>query len=267
MLITIAANIAQTSILTFDACFPDSIVGFINDEREANTIYVHFLFSFFQKILEKNAPQAAQKNINLALLRSLPVPKPPIQKQNQFALIVEKAESLRELYQNSLLELENLYGSLSQRAFKGELDLSKMQLLQDEKDEEHFNLEQQQDHRNQAIDFDLYKETHSPFQNVKNLAATITNYEPVFEDVLPFITEKFQDKFFTFEDLKKVTIKESWKCDFETLKTFVFDLLREKRLRQVFVDATFKSEIKEDSPTFKLAKDLEEKMYLQRVIS
>src|SRR5258708_839279 len=33
MLITIAANIAETGILTFDACFPDSIVGFVADER------------------------------------------------------------------------------------------------------------------------------------------------------------------------------------------------------------------------------------------
>ncbi len=123
MLITIAANIAQTSILTFDACFPDSIAGFITNEKEANTIYVHFLFSFLQKIIEKNAPQMAQKNINLAFLRSLKVPKPPIELQTQFAQLVEKTEALKEQYKNSLQELENLYGSLSQQAFKGELEL------------------------------------------------------------------------------------------------------------------------------------------------
>jgi len=123
MLITIAANIAQTSILTFDACFPDSIAGFITNEKEANTIYVHFLFSFLQKIIEKNAPQMAQKNINLAFLRSLKVPKPPIELQTQFAQLVEKTEALKEQYKNSLQELENLYGSLSQQAFKVELEL------------------------------------------------------------------------------------------------------------------------------------------------
>ena len=31
--ITIAANIAKTRILTFDACFPDSIVGFRVEEE------------------------------------------------------------------------------------------------------------------------------------------------------------------------------------------------------------------------------------------
>lgn len=117
LLITIAANIAQTSILTFDACFPDSIVGFKVDVKEANTIYIHFLFGFFQKILEMNAPQSAQKNINLGILRELQVPKPTLALQNQFAQIVEKTESLKTQYQQSLQELENLYGSLSQRAF------------------------------------------------------------------------------------------------------------------------------------------------------
>ena len=122
--ITIAANIAKTGILTFDACFPDSVVGFTPDKKVTNILYIHHLFGFFQMILEKNAPQAAQKNINLDILRNLRVPKPPIQLQNKFASIVEKIETIKVKYQVSLEELEGLYGSLSQRAFKGELDLS-----------------------------------------------------------------------------------------------------------------------------------------------
>jgi type I restriction enzyme S subunit len=48
---------------------------------------------------------------------------PPIELQTQFAQIVEKTEALKAHYQSSLQELENLYGSLSQRAFRGELTL------------------------------------------------------------------------------------------------------------------------------------------------
>ena len=58
--ITIAANIAQTSILTFDACFPDSVVGFIS-RNMTNELFIHYWFSFFQKILDEQAPQVAQK--------------------------------------------------------------------------------------------------------------------------------------------------------------------------------------------------------------
>ncbi len=126
--ITIAANIAQTGILTFDACFPDSVVGFSAYAGEANPLYVLGLFWFLQRILEKNAPAAAQKNINLKILRELEVPAPPIDLQNQFATIVEKVESLKSHYQQSLADLENLYGALSQKAFKGELDLSRVVL-------------------------------------------------------------------------------------------------------------------------------------------
>lgn len=126
--ITIAANIAQTGILTFDACFPDSVVGFLAHEGESNTLYVLGLFWFFQAILEKNAPAAAQKNINLEILRALLVPKPPIELQNQFAAVVEKVEALKSRYQKSLADLEALYGALSQQAFKEGLDLSRMAL-------------------------------------------------------------------------------------------------------------------------------------------
>ena len=62
--ITIAANIAKTSILEFDACFPDSVVGFTANEK-TNNIFIHYWFSFFQAILESQAPESAQKNINL----------------------------------------------------------------------------------------------------------------------------------------------------------------------------------------------------------
>ena len=70
--ITIAANIAKTAILEFDACFPDSVVGFIANER-TNNIFVHYWFSFFQAILESQAPESAQKNINLKILSELKV--------------------------------------------------------------------------------------------------------------------------------------------------------------------------------------------------
>ncbi|NEW83194.1 MAG: hypothetical protein GZ094_12615 [Mariniphaga sp.] len=51
--------------------------------------------------------------------------KPSTDLQIQFAQIVEKTEVLKEQYKSSLQELENLYGSLSQRAFKGELTINK----------------------------------------------------------------------------------------------------------------------------------------------
>ena len=55
--------------------------------------------------------------------------KPPIELQTQFAQIVEKTDALKTQYQQSLQELENMYGSLSQKAFKGELSVKENNLM------------------------------------------------------------------------------------------------------------------------------------------
>ena len=89
--ITIAANIAKTAILEFDACFPDSVVGFTANER-TNNIFIHYWFSFFQAILESQAPESAQKNINLKILSELKVIVPEKKKQDEFASFVEATD-------------------------------------------------------------------------------------------------------------------------------------------------------------------------------
>ena len=88
--ITIAANIAQTAILDIDACFPDSVVGFIPNDVEI--IFIHYWFSFIQQVLERQAPQTAQKNINLKTLSELDVIVPPKDLQSQFVNIVLQAD-------------------------------------------------------------------------------------------------------------------------------------------------------------------------------
>ena len=89
--ITIAANIAQTAILAIDACFPDSVVGFIPGD-EVTQIYMHYWFSFFQKILDEQAPQVAQKNINLKILSNLDVMVPPPELQKKFEDFVKQSD-------------------------------------------------------------------------------------------------------------------------------------------------------------------------------
>lgn len=114
--ITIAANIAQTAILTFDACFPDSVVGFLPNDS-INAIYMHYWFGFFQKILEKQAPQVAQKNINLKILSELNVIVPTQEKQEQFAAFVEQIDKSKVAIQKALDEAQLLFDGLMQKYF------------------------------------------------------------------------------------------------------------------------------------------------------
>ena len=118
--ITIAANIAKTGILTFDACFPDSVVGFQADDP-ATVEYVRVWLSFLQKALEDSAPESAQKNINLAILRGLSIPLPPLPLQQTFATRIAAIEALKATHRRALAALDALFASLQQRAFTGAL--------------------------------------------------------------------------------------------------------------------------------------------------
>lgn len=118
--ITIAANIAKTGILSFDACFPDSVVGFRADDP-ATVEYVRVWLSFLQKALEDSAPESAQKNINLAILRGLSIPLPPLSLQQTFATRIASIEALKATHRRALTALDALFASLQQRAFSGEL--------------------------------------------------------------------------------------------------------------------------------------------------
>jgi type I restriction enzyme S subunit len=117
--ITIAANIAQTGVLTFDACFPDSVVGFTADR--ATTSYIRVWFSFLQPTLEASAPQSAQRNINLAILRGLPVPLPQPEELEEFERLLGRVQQQRELNLDAQGHDEDLFASLQSRAFQGEL--------------------------------------------------------------------------------------------------------------------------------------------------
>jgi type I restriction enzyme S subunit len=67
-------------------------------------------------------------NISMKKFQSLDLIVPNMDVQEKFCAIVEKVESLKKKYQSNLQNLENLYSSLSQKAFKGELDLTKLSL-------------------------------------------------------------------------------------------------------------------------------------------
>lgn len=114
--ITIAANIAKTAILEFAACFPDSVVGFTANER-TNNVFIHYWFSFFQAILEFQAPESAQKNINLKILSELKVIVPEKNKLDAFVEFIKQVDKLKVVVQESLNEAQTLFDSLMQEYF------------------------------------------------------------------------------------------------------------------------------------------------------
>jgi|NGEPerStandDraft_6_1074524.scaffolds.fasta_scaffold04237_4 type I restriction enzyme S subunit len=96
-----------------------------------NAKYLTYFFNsdIGKRIVASKEVGGIQKHFNIGAIKALKIPVPPIELQNRFAQIVEKTEALKTQYQQSLEELENLYGSLSQKAFRGELSCNEEKLM------------------------------------------------------------------------------------------------------------------------------------------
>lgn len=123
--ITIAANIAETGILAYPACFPDSVVGFICDGDFTTTRFMDIFFRTERERLEQFAPATAQKNINIRVLSSLAVPLPPLAEQHRIVAEVERRLSVVQqaeaTIETNLKRAERLRQAVLKRAFEGRL--------------------------------------------------------------------------------------------------------------------------------------------------
>lgn len=105
-------------------------INAIQSNPDINPIFLYWLFRISKLYIQSFAPKGMKKILTKGNFEKITMIKPPKDMQDHFASIVEKAETLNSLYQENLIELENLYGVLCQKAFKGELDLSKISLEQ-----------------------------------------------------------------------------------------------------------------------------------------
>ena len=92
VLVTIAANIGDTAILDYPACFTDSVVG-LTPFDNLNVYFLEYMMRKQKKNLDENAPKVAQKNINIKILNKVRIPIPPISKQEILVTKIKKLET------------------------------------------------------------------------------------------------------------------------------------------------------------------------------
>jgi type I restriction enzyme, S subunit len=123
--ITIAANIAETAILGFDACFPDSVIGVVANPKEAEIGFIEYLLQSFKERLQAKGKGSAQANINMGTFEHERFPFPSVGEQQQIVakldVLREETRRLADLYEDKASALEALKKSLLNEALSGNL--------------------------------------------------------------------------------------------------------------------------------------------------
>ena len=103
ILITIAANIGDTTITQYPVACPDSVVAIQPKQDKVNTIFLKNVIDLQKDNLDSQATQNAQKNINLQVLKPLKLIVPLKEEQTQIASFLsavdEKISQLTQKHQ------------------------------------------------------------------------------------------------------------------------------------------------------------------------
>jgi type I restriction enzyme S subunit len=95
--ITIAANIADTAILSYPACFPDSVIGFVADERKCNVDFIEYLLQYTKRSIQSHSIGSVQDNINLGTFENFTIEVPDLPTQQKIASILSSLDDKIEL--------------------------------------------------------------------------------------------------------------------------------------------------------------------------
>ena len=108
LVMTIAANIGDTAILDFPACFPDSIVGFV-PQPILNLEYLYHCLSAMKEELMSNAVLNTQLNLNVERIGSISIAYPSIQEQLKIVIYIESETArIDEAIDNVRSQIEKL---------------------------------------------------------------------------------------------------------------------------------------------------------------
>lgn len=227
----------------------------IKPVKGLNVVYLlNCLTSLKRQILKliSTAGHGTRKFDSVAM-QKLFIPLPPIDLQNQFAAIVDKVEGLKSRYQQSLADLESLYGALSQKAFKGELDLSRVVLpdeatTEDTESTEAINHETHEKHEMEKEAFELPAPVDlgsvKSAEGRKTLIDTWLNAWLAQLGDAPFSAQAFMDA--ARQRLWELAEDEApdWgAAEYDELKTQVFEALEQGRLIQGYDDANNRVQI------------------------
>ena len=115
--ITIAANIAETSVLGIEACFPDSIVGFVANPERADVRFIKYYIDTIKLQMQNISQGTTQDNLSLEKLLSFEILTPPLFIQRRIADILSAYDDLIENNTRRIRILEQMAQSVYRQWF------------------------------------------------------------------------------------------------------------------------------------------------------
>lgn len=221
--------------------FSGFCIRFRITEFSVDSTYITHLFraASFRRSLLQGGQGANIQNINQKSLSELAIPIPPPELQRQFSSVVEKVEGIKSRYQQSLIDLEVLYGALSQHSFKGELDLSRVLWPGTKPEEEKAVVtEPLHAHAEQGLAINLPDTDNllDALENAEARVALMAQWLEAYRVQLgntPFSVQRFMTAAQTrLAELHPETDFELGANDYEHIKTWVFEALADGRLQQ-----------------------------------
>ena len=103
--------------MSFDACFPDSVLGFIPDKNKCDLNFVFYTLKYFQKELQQMGDGSVQDNINLGTFEQIKFPFPPLPEQTAIASILSSLDDKIDLLHRQNKTLEQLAETLFRQWF------------------------------------------------------------------------------------------------------------------------------------------------------
>lgn len=110
--ITIAANIAETALLKYPMCFPDSVVGFTAYEGVSSELFMHYIFTFIKKSIQSAASGSIQDNINIDFLTKLKFRIPSKTEQDKLSAVLSALDKKIALNKQINAHLEEMTKTL-----------------------------------------------------------------------------------------------------------------------------------------------------------
>lgn len=117
LLITIAANIADTAILKIPACFPDSIIGFIPRKDESDVRFIKYCLDTYKREMQAISQGTTQDNLSQGKLLSMRFRIPDYDQQRKIAAILSAYDELIEVNRRRIGLLEKLAEELYREWF------------------------------------------------------------------------------------------------------------------------------------------------------